>query len=243
MAKLSESQRIRRAIQGDRGALGDLLRDLQPRLYNVTLRMVGNPDDASELTQETMLRIIQHIGSFDGQSAFSTWAIRIAMNLSISHLRKRKVRLAASLDAVPHGSSQLGQATALHQALEDQREPQPDERVQQQEMIDQLTTALGQVDTSLRAILILRDLQEMDYSQIAQVLALPLGTVKSRLFRARLALRRQMYKLSSVKEPPRDSTRLTTTDATDPKPSGSGRLATGRPMQANKDNRPEFPAG
>jgi len=190
MVVLDEAQLVEAVARGDQTALGDLLDAYQQRIYNVCLRMLGNRDDAAEVSQEAMLRIIQHIGQFKGQSRLSTWIIRIAMNLSVSRLRKRKVRQTVSLDAVDDD-----QSTALRDQLADEAEPGPESSVQEKEMLAHLHTALGLVDEQFRSVLVLRDIEQMDYRQIAEVLSVPTGTVKSRLFRARLALRRQLQKL------------------------------------------------
>ncbi len=200
MTQLAEAQLVDAVQHGDSGALGQLLETHQHRIYNVCLRMVSNRDDAAEVAQDAMLKIIEHIGDFKGQSAISTWMIRIAMNLSLSHLRKRRVRKTVSLDADngrfggdPGGDGD--QSTALRHRMADQREPGPEQRVQQDEMIGLLHLALGRLDDDFRAVLVLRDIEQLNYHRIAEVLAIPAGTVKSRLFRARLALREQMMKL------------------------------------------------
>jgi RNA polymerase sigma-70 factor (ECF subfamily) len=184
-----ERQLVRAVQAGDRGPLGELLCAYQKRVFHVCLRMVSDREDAAELTQEALLRAVQHIENYKRTSSFSTWLIRIAMNLSISHLRKRRVRSAASLDGTVEGEDQ---ATALKSAIASEREPEPGQSVQQQEHVQLLEAALEALDPALRSVIVLRDLQEMDYKHIAEVLAVPVGTVKSRLFRGRLALRREM---------------------------------------------------
>jgi len=195
---------VDQAQNGDNCALGELLQSHQKRLFNTTLRMVGNPDDAAEVTQEAMLKVIEHIGDFNGQSSVSTWMTRIAMNLSFSYLRKRRIRQTVSLDtggsAGPSGSRPgFGgdQLTPLREQIANRREPGPESRVQKDEMVAQLQFALDGLQDDLRAVLVLRDIDEMDYQQIAGVLAIPVGTVKSRLFRARLALRQKIAKRST----------------------------------------------
>ena len=189
MAERDERELIAAVKRGDLDALGRLLKRYEKRLYNVVLRMVSDREDAAELTQDAMLKIVQHIQDFRGQSALSTWMIRIAMNLSISHLRKRQLRQTASLDQTAPGDDQ---GTSLRQQLADQREPSPESNVEKQEMLRHLAAALDSVEEDFRAVLVLRDIDQMEYQQIAEVLAIPVGTVKSRLFRARLALRRTM---------------------------------------------------
>ena len=102
MSPAEEKQLVERVMDGDRSALGPLLEHYQHRLYNVALRMVSNRDDAAEVAQEAMLKIVQNVDGYNGQAAISTWMIRITMNLSISHLRRRRLRHTASLDAEYH---------------------------------------------------------------------------------------------------------------------------------------------
>lgn len=210
----AEGVLVRAVRQGDRGALGVLLERYEKRIYNVVLRMVRHHEDAKELTQDAMLRVVQHIDQYDGRAALSTWMIRIAMNLSISHLRKQKLRRAASLDADGYGGGGGGGGgygggsgrgggsgggggggmTPMRQQIADLSEPGPELRVEKEEMIQLLHTAVASLDEDLRSVIVLRDIDQMDYAQIAEVLDIPMGTVKSRLFRARLALRHEMYK-------------------------------------------------
>lgn len=121
------------------------------------------------------------------------------MNQSISHLRKRRLRRTVSLDQP--GRSDNGPddlATALKHRIEDTREPGPDQCVQDSEMLDRLKQAISHLDDDFKAVLVLRDIDQMDYAQIGKTLEVPVGTVKSRLFRARLALRQEMDRLCSV---------------------------------------------
>lgn len=180
---------------GDRAALGQLLIRHEKRLYNTAFRMVSNRDDAAEVTQEAMLKIIQNIDGFKSQAQITTWMTRIVMNQSISQLRRRKLRDHVSLDSSRPTADGDDQPNALRRVLEDTREPGPDSGVQQREMIGHLHSAIERLDDDFRAVLVLRDLRELDYQQIAEVLEIKVGTVKSRLFRARLALRQEMQKL------------------------------------------------
>lgn len=192
-----EQRLVEAAIGGDGPALGELLSRYRHRLYNIVLRMVSHRDDAAELTQEAMLRILEHISDFRGGSNIYTWMVRIAMNLSISHLRKRQVRRTVSLDAETGHADQTG---PLRDRLTDAREPGPAQNVQKKQMIEQLYAALDRLDGTFRGVLVLRDIEQMSYQQIAKVLDTAEGTVKSRLFRARLALRKEMKKLDGSPE-------------------------------------------
>ena len=184
-----ERQLVRLVRLGDRGALGELLGAYHKRVYHHCLRMLGHAEDAADVTQEAMARAIEHMDQFSGKSRFSTWLFRIAMNLSISHMRKRKVRRATSLESAL-AAGEEDQATPLKAIMADSGELRPDHRVEKNEQVERMLRALDELDVELRSVILLRDLQEMDYREIAEVLDMPIGTVKSRLFRGRLALRR-----------------------------------------------------
>lgn len=197
----SDSDLIAAINRGDSAAWSTLLTRYQDRLYAVTFRMVSNPDTAADLTQDAMVKIIQGLGSWDGRAALSTWMIRIAMNVTLSHLRAQKLRRHASLEGMAEsgtrrasghhnrGSGGAGTSGSGASSLAQAREPDAGSRVQQDELRERVAGALEALDADQRAILILRDMQDLDYEQIAAVLEIPVGTVKSRLFRARAALR------------------------------------------------------
>ena len=185
---------IHDAIQGDRFALGKVLEASQDLIYNVCFRMLGDANDASETTQDTMVKIIEHIAEFQGQSELSTWITRIAMNQSISRIRKRKLRRTKSLDDTGPAGGDGEESQTLGGKLPDDRELSPLDRVEQKEELVRLRAAMARIDEEYRAVLVLRDLQDMDYQEIGRTLDIPVGTVKSRLFRARAALREEMTK-------------------------------------------------
>ena len=184
-----ETALLDRVRHGDRSALGELLRAHERRIYHVCLRMVSHPDDAAELAQDVMVKAVQKIDDFRGEAKLSTWMTRIAMNLSISHLRKRRLRHTVSLDAPRNGVHGGENGGSGIERVPETREPGPATRVEQVEMLDELQRAIAGLDDDQRAVLVLRDIEQMDYARIGETLDLPVGTVKSRLFRARLALR------------------------------------------------------
>jgi RNA polymerase sigma-70 factor (ECF subfamily) len=199
MSQQSDTLLIEQVRNGDTAALGQLLELHQNRLFSIALRMVSNRDDAAEVTQDAMLKIIQHIDTFRSEAQITTWMTRIVMNQAITRLRRRKLRDHASLDSTRTTHPDSDQASSLRKVLEDHRELGPEHRVQESEMIEQLLKAIDRLDTDFRAVLVLRDLEEMDYQQIAETLELKVGTVKSRLFRARLALRQEMQKMAPAR--------------------------------------------
>ena len=195
MAYNLDSSLIKAAARGDRLALTRLLQTIQGPVYNTCLRMLSHPQDAEEVAQETLMRVVEHLAEFEGRSDLSTWVTRIAMNQSLTRLRQRKLRKMASLDA-ESGASEDG--PTLGQSLSDDRELSGDMNVELAEDLTLLQEGIKQLDEEFRGVIVLRDLQEMDYAQIAQVLDVPVGTVKSRLFRARAALRAWMEARQSV---------------------------------------------
>ena len=166
-----------------------LVRAHQDRIYATCLRMVGRPDLAADLTQDTFVKAIQGVQAFDGQSAFSTWLTRIAMNLCLTHFRAAKVRDRAVAQASRLG---IARSSDSDRAATHFREHAGPSRVEQDETRGALSQALGSLDADQRAILVLRDVQGLDYDHIAAALEIAVVTVKSRLFRARLALRQAL---------------------------------------------------
>src|SRR4051812_39233253 len=196
-----ELELIRKARNGDRGAYGRLVTTYQDRLYNAILRMVGDYEEARELAQETFTRGLDKIDGFRGDASPYTWLFRIATNLSISRLRKVQRHRTFSLDRPGTGGgnnssrgSRAGdddQMSGLAARMATADVP-PDENVERQERNEKVLEALGRLDPEYRAVLVMRDIEGFDYQQMADVLGLPLGTLKSRLFRARLALRDEL---------------------------------------------------
>ncbi|MCA9312502.1 MAG: RNA polymerase sigma factor [Phycisphaerales bacterium] len=184
---------------GDQAALAELLERYQDRLFGVCLRMVNDGDLAQDMVQEAMVKIIHGLPQFSGRSKLSTWMIRVTMNVCLTWRRKQRLRRHASLDAVSSGTGGGAEAgVALHASLADGREPGAEGRVEQMDARRRLKVGLSQIEPQQRAILILRDVQGFDYREIAAILAIPEGTVKSRLFRARVALREAMERLEGA---------------------------------------------
>ena len=191
-----EMELFRRAQGGDRGAFGQLAIRLQDRLYNAIVRVVGDREEARELTQETFVKALTALEGFRGEAQPYTWMFRIGVNLAISHLRKVQRQRTFSLDTPRRGgNSQPSQRSDQESSLIDriaQDDRQPSDGVLRKETQQQVLSALGRMDPEQRAILVMRDIEGLDYGQMAQALEVPLGTLKSRLFRARLAMREQL---------------------------------------------------
>ena len=187
---------LQKAQGGDRGAYGQVVLLYQDRLYNAVLRLVGDREEARELTQDAFMRGLQKIDSFRGDASPYTWLFRIAVNLAISHLRKSHRVRVFSLDR-PAGNngrySSDDQASSLVDRIaRDHAQQSPAERLEGRERDQAVLSALGRLDAEYRAVLVMRDIEGFDYQQMADILGLPLGTLKSRLFRARMALRDEL---------------------------------------------------
>jgi RNA polymerase sigma-70 factor, ECF subfamily len=161
----------RRAAGGDSGALDRLLRDHIGLVHGVCRRILGNPDDALDATQEALLSIARKIGSFDGRSKFSTWAYRVATNAALDESRRRGRRPVPS-ESLPE-TNRNTQTGANEAAIADRLD---------------VDAALAHLTPEYRAAVALRDLVGMDYAEIADVLGIPAGTVRSRISRGRAAL-------------------------------------------------------
>ena len=185
---ISDSALVQQCQAGDPAALQRLIIKYKDRLYNVILRICRNPDDAAELTQDAFVKILENLHRFQQRSSFYTWAFRIAVNLTLNFCRRQTQRQIGSLDAEPAGNSEQAKA-ALRSYLADSSAPDPAAVLQNREQIELIVKAINNLDTDHRTIIILRDIEGMDYAQIAQVMDVELGTVKSRLARARANLR------------------------------------------------------
>ncbi len=173
--------------RGEAGAWADLARRILPRVYGLCFRLLGKRDEAADAAQAVMLRLVQVLDQYDARSRFSTWTYRVTTNVCISRMRSAKVRRTTSLEAVAEGVS-----GAVRTETPAGREPDPSLSVERSDATRRLAGALASLEPDQRAILILRDGQDLSYEHIADVLGVGLGTVKSRLFRARSALRAMM---------------------------------------------------
>lgn len=175
---------LTKGIGGDRRAFGDLYERHKKRIYATCFKMMHDQWLAEELTQETFVKLMRGAEKFDGRAKFTTWLTRVAMNVCLSKLRAEKLRRHASLDA-PTKDREHGRGVDLEQ----NREPSFVSGIEAKEDRERLRAALASLDPDQRAVLILADSQGLSYESIAETLGVAVGTVKSRLFRARAALR------------------------------------------------------
>lgn len=185
---IDDDRLIEQCRQGDSAAIERLVLKYQNRIYNVVLKICADPDDAAELTQETFVKVIENLGKFEGRSSFYTWAFRIAVNLTLNYCQRNAKLAVRSLDSEEGYYDQ--QAThALKELLSDDRSPDPAAMAQNKEVYEIAIKALSQLDEAQRTVIVLRDIEGMSYARIAEVLGIELGTVRSRLSRARTKLR------------------------------------------------------
>ena len=173
----------RRAAGGDEDAVAELVRLHEKKVYNLTLRMCGSPEDAADAAQEAFLAAWRGLPRFRGEAGFSTWLYRLASNAAIDCLRRTKrQRGEVSLDSETLGMDAADGA------------PSPQARAEGAELRAAVAEGLAQLSEDHRQALVLREMQELSYEEIAAVLEVDLGTVKSRLSRARGALRKILMK-------------------------------------------------
>jgi RNA polymerase sigma-70 factor (ECF subfamily) len=174
-------------MNGDSGAWAELVRTHHRRVYGLCYRFTGNPADAEDLTQDVFLKIYSNLASFDTtRGSLQVWITTMTRNLLVDNFRRtRNQRATSSLDDGWENTEELKPIDRLTSSG-----PSPHESAAQKELAKMVQNALARVSVELREAVILRDLQDLDYKEIAQVLGIPEGTVKSRISRGRAELAR-----------------------------------------------------
>jgi RNA polymerase sigma-70 factor (ECF subfamily) len=180
-----DAELIARCQRADASAFDAIVARYKTKIYHYLYRMTGNAEDADDLTQEVFIRMYTNIGKFRAEASLSTWLFRIAGNLAVDRFRRTKNsrRLVTSLDA----PIQPGEEEASRDVPD--MTMAPEVLVGRRELADQIESALAKLPAKLRSAVILFDVEGMSYDEIAGVEGIPLGTVKSRIFNARVALR------------------------------------------------------
>src|SRR4051812_33853261 len=175
---------IQRCLQGDERAWDAIVRQYRRKVFNVAYKFVGRHEEAEDLTQDIFLKIFKSLGTFDRRANFQTWLISVSRNLCIDHYRSvRQERQAIDHQIDPNELSPVA------------HEPGPIAAIEQQDRVLLLREALAALPESLRKAVLMRDIQELTYQEIADKLHLPEGTVKSRINRGRTELARQIRRL------------------------------------------------
>jgi len=181
---------VRRLRDRDERAFRELLESHRDRVYNITYRMLGNRAEAEDVAQEVFITVFKTIDSFREESKFSTWLYRVAVNHCknrIKYLARRHDRDRDELDETSHSANGAIMNVQL-------RTPQPDRALEGVQMEGILQKAIESLDDDHRIVVVLRDIEDLTIEEICEITGLPDGTVKSRLHRARLALRKKLQR-------------------------------------------------
>ena len=177
MTVLFENEIIRSVLRGNVNDFEKLVTAYEKNVYNIALRMVGDPDDAADMTQETFIKAYRALSSFRGDSKFSSWLYRIASNVCLDFLRSRSRPPQVSLSTVDEDDRATFELPDMRQ--------NPEEQLMKKLSMEAVRRGLEQLPEQQRQILVLRELGGLSYAELAQTLGLEEGTVKSRIFRAR----------------------------------------------------------
>ncbi len=192
MGQQSDSALVARCQKADITAFNEIVSRYKGKIYNYLYRMTGNAEDAEDLTQEVFVRMYTNIGSFRAEASLSTWLFRIAGNLSVDAFRRGKKErgLSHSLDAPISGSDGEDGQGGTRDVPDWSQEPET--LLGRKELGAHIQAALQKLPPKLRSAVVLHDVEGLAYEEIAQTERVPLGTVKSRIFNARVALREHL---------------------------------------------------
>ncbi len=189
---LEDRQLIAECLRGRTEAFGELVRRYQDRLFNASYRILGNAEDAQDVVQEAFLNAYQALDSFKGDSRFFTWLYRIAMNQAISLRRRHR-------PVIPF-DSWASRNDEEAQFLDQSEFSRPTEAIERAEEGERVHTALSHLSLEHRLVLVLKDIEGLKYEEIAETLKVPIGTVRSRIHRARSELREILERGSSKRK-------------------------------------------
>lgn len=187
---MDEQKLISLAQKGDQAAFEQLLDHYQKPVYHQALRLVGNPEDAADVTQEVFLKVWKHLPSFRGESSFSTWLYRLTDNAALDLIRREKKRRGDSSLDDEEGALTLPADPA----------PTPHQAIEQKELHQAVAEGLAQLSEEHRQVLVMREINGLSYEQIGSILDLSPGTVKSRIARARISLAKFLQKTGNFFE-------------------------------------------
>ncbi len=182
-----EAKLIERLVARDERAFNELVRNYERRVFALVFRMLSSRAEAEDLTQEVFVQVFKAIGTFRGESKLSTWIYRIAVNLCKNRAKYLKVRHTGEQDHIDDVAERLPPRQARHANVA--QVDRPDEAMAGRQVEEIVRQAIAEVDENFRECLILCDVEELSYEEIAEITRLPAGTVKSRIFRARAQLR------------------------------------------------------
>lgn len=179
----TESQLIDESLGGNSAAFGELVRLHQDRLFNAVTHFIGNATEAEDVVQEAFFQAYLKLDSFQRNSAFYTWLYRIAFNTAVSRQRRKRVATSVDNSREQTGDEPIDRGESPHQPME------------RQETVGQVQAALAALSEEHREILILREMEDFEYEEISSALQINVGTVRSRLHRARQALKEKLEEI------------------------------------------------
>lgn len=175
-----EQALIEECLNGQSDSFEELIRPYQDRLYNTLFRFAGSQEDAAELMQESMIRVFRGLRSYKGESSFYTWLYRISLNVAFTSRRRKRLRTQ---------STQMHADSAEMELPDNSQHSRPGRNLELAEQKEVIQKALEEIAEPYRAVLVLKDIDDLKYEEIAAILDIPIGTVRSRLHRARAELR------------------------------------------------------
>ncbi|MCQ4725160.1 sigma-70 family RNA polymerase sigma factor [Anaerotignum faecicola] len=178
-----ETSLIKKAQSGDSAAFGELIIRHERFVYNVVYRMLPNKEDAEDISQEVFLKVYKYLGKFDGKASFSTWVYKIAVNTCIDEIRKRKGKETLSINAEADGDDGVYSREYADSGMN------VEEEVLSKEGLSEIKRAIDKLSEEHKTIITLRDIEGLSYTEIAEITDCSMGTVKSRLARARKILK------------------------------------------------------
>lgn len=178
-------KRINQVLKGDQNAFGEIIEIYKDKVFQICFRMIGNRHEAEDIAQEAFIRAYVNINSFNINLKFSTWLYRIATNLCIDRIRKKKPDY--YLDAEIAGTEGLTMYSQI-----DSKTPLPEDDIESLELQETIQREISKLPEKYRSVIILKYIEELSLNEISEILDLPLGTVKTRIHRGREALRKQL---------------------------------------------------
>lgn len=179
MTAEEEKRLVQRAMKGSEAAFEELVRSNEKLVYNAARKLTGNPDDAFDVSQEAFIKAYNNLGSFRGDSRFSVWLYRLTYNCAMDFLRRNRDSNVMSMTAEDGGDIQINVPDSA---------PLPEEEAEREELRREVREAVMSLDEDKRRVIVMREFNDMSYTDIAEALGIEEGTVKSRLARARAAL-------------------------------------------------------
>ena len=187
--EIPDLELVRQFQKGDESAFSELIARYQRKVYSVALSMVKNPEDAMDIAQDAFIKVHRYLGGFQGSSSFYTWLYRIVVNLCIDHLRRSGKRINVDFDERIGGQSQAADGNAM---MANRQDVDPQRMLSRKELAVQIRGAVDALPPYHRAVIVMREIEGMSYSEIAKAMKVSKGTIMSRLHHARQKLQRSL---------------------------------------------------